>query len=114
MGGRDSLYVMLVQLISTAALASDNGKTITVQTANMGNHVGIAVTDEAPLPDGMSVDTVFHAPQACFDQTAWSAERRWGYASARQFVEWMGGTLTAQQSPEGGMRITVLLMDQSA
>ena len=114
MGGRDSLYVMLVQLISTAALASDNGKSITVQTANMGNHVGIAVTDEAPLPDGMSVDTVFHAPQACFDQTAWSAERRWGYASARQFVEWMGGTLTAQQSPEGGMRITVLLMDQSA
>ncbi|WP_375503019.1 ATP-binding protein [uncultured Jatrophihabitans sp.] len=101
---------VIANLIENALRYSPPDKPVRVSASAHGRSVEIRVVDQGPgIPEG-DRETVFAPFQRREDhRTAYSAGVGLGLAIARGFTEAMGGTLTLDDTPGGGLTTVVAL-----
>jgi PAS domain-containing protein len=104
-GDADSVSALFMLLIGSGLSAAGTRGTLKIQSAAMGAHVGIAVTDSGNLMEAER-DLLFEAGRGFVPS---EGGLRGSLYEARRVVEKSGGTLTADLQPEGGLRVTVML-----
>ncbi len=115
-GDPDRLQQVLWNLLSNAVKFSDKGSQVSVNLANGGSLAEITISDEGA---GITPEFLPHIFET-FTQADPSITRRHGglglgLAIARHLVELHGGTVQAENGPEGaGARFTVNLPLQQA
>jgi two-component system sensor histidine kinase KdpD len=98
----------LVNLLSNALRFSPPGSPPRLSASTFGGQVELRVTDHGPgVPDDRK-DGIFHPFQRMGD-TDNTAGIGLGLALTKGFVEGMGGTLTAEDTPAGGLTMVVAL-----
>jgi two-component system sensor histidine kinase KdpD len=102
---------VVVNLLQNAQHHSPAGKPVRITASQLGDHVEVRVVDHGPGIADADRDRIFQAFQRLDDRatSSYGAGVGLGLAVARGFVEAMGGTLTPEDTPGGGLTMTVSL-----
>jgi two-component system sensor histidine kinase KdpD len=102
---------VVVNLLQNAQQHSPAGKPVRVSASQLGDRVELRVVDHGPGIVEADRDRVFQAFQRLDDRatSSYGAGVGLGLAVARGFLEAMGGTLTADDTPGGGLTMTLSL-----
>lgn len=112
MGDRELLGLALRQIIFNAALGIPGHEgAINICMASMGDNTGIAIADNGAAIADSSLSQLFSYPYAGLNDDRGQKIRTdsTGLLMARGIIEAHGGTLVAENPPDGGLRITVMI-----
>jgi signal transduction histidine kinase len=104
------LLASAVKLILLNAVAGGPGA-IAVKTAEMGDNLGVSITDRGASPAPDQLDRLFAQPPLEIKDAQGRAVRveSPGLYTARGIIEAHGGSLWADIPSEGGLRVTMML-----
>lgn len=101
------LQQALMNLLTNAALHTPAGTTVKVRVWTSGEGLHLAVSDNGPGLDRQSLDRIFdkfyRGPAAPTGGTGL------GLSLVKGFVEALGGSVVAQNRPQGGAQFTITL-----
>ncbi len=102
---------VLVNLVHNAVRHSPTGTPVRLSASGLGQRVEVRVVDRGPGVRDADKDRVFAPFQRLDDRSSSTrgAGVGLGLAVSRGFVEAMGGSLTAEDTPGGGLTMTVSL-----
>ncbi|MGW2014067.1 ATP-binding protein [Streptomyces sp. NPDC001927] len=99
---------VVANVVENAVKYSPDGTPVTVSASALGDRVELRVVDRGPGVPDESKERVFEPFQRFGDAPRGSGVGL-GLAVARGFVEAMGGTITAEDTPGGGLTMTLTL-----
>ncbi|MEE1751605.1 sensor histidine kinase KdpD [Streptomyces sp. SP18CS02] len=103
----------VANIVENAVKYSPAGRTVTVAASTLGGRVELRVVDRGPgVPDD-SKERIYE-PFQRFGDAPRGAGVGLGLAVARGFVEAMGGTITAEDTPGGGLTMVLTLRAATA
>ena len=107
----DLLERVLVNLALNALRHSPGDAAVRLTAGRVGEHVELRIVDRGPGVDDSEKERVFAPFQRLDDRSSsgYGAGVGLGLAVARGFVEAMGGTLEAEDTPGGGLTMVVSL-----
>ncbi len=102
---------VLANLLANAARHAPAGSAVRLSASQIGDRVEVRVVDRGPGISDADKDKVFEPFQRLDDRSSsgHGAGVGLGLAVARGFVEAMGGTLVPEDTPGGGLTMTVSL-----
>ena len=102
---------VLANLLHNAVLHAPAGTAVRLSASSLGPHLEVRVADRGPGITDEDKEQVFAPFQRLNDRasSSYGAGVGLGLAVARGFTEAMGGTLTADDTPGGGLTMTVSL-----
>ena len=109
-GGTDQLETVLENLIDNALSFTPPGGTVHIAVTRAGRRVRLTVTDEGPGVSPDRLDKIFDRYQSFRPEAAASNDAQHfgiGLWIVRRNVEAMGGSVRAENRPEGGLQVTV-------
>ncbi|MGW0732666.1 ATP-binding protein [Streptomyces sp. NPDC002851] len=98
----------VANIVENAVKYSPDGVPVTVHASALGNRVELRVVDRGPGVPDEAKDRIF-APFQRYGDAPRGAGVGLGLAVARGFVEAMGGTLAAEDTPGGGLTMILVL-----
>ncbi|MFG2291621.1 DUF4118 domain-containing protein [Streptomyces sp. NPDC048595] len=98
----------VANLVENAVKYSPDGEAVLVAASALGERVELRIVDRGPGVPDSAKDRIFEPFQRYGDAPR-GAGVGLGLAVARGFVEAMGGTLTAEDTPGGGMSMVLTL-----
>ena len=108
-----SLGLAIRQVLTNAvadSMTTGTGRCITIRTAPMGAHIGLAITDKAAPVSASTIAQFFAEPyRGITADTGVMRTESSGLFLARRLVEGQGGALMADSTPEGELRVTLML-----
>ncbi|MFF9018187.1 ATP-binding protein [Streptomyces sp. NPDC014870] len=99
---------VVANVVENAVKYSPDGTPVTVSASALGDRVELRVVDRGPGVPDESKERIFEPFQRFGDAPQGSGVGL-GLAVARGFVEAMGGTITAEDTPGGGLTMTLSL-----
>src|SRR5690554_4375155 len=107
-GDRGLLQRAIDNVLQNAIDHTPGDKTVEVRLRQAGGSVQLDVTDDGPGVDDDILEQLFE-PFFRADQSRGGAGWGLGLAIARDIILRHGGTITAVNQPEGGLRLTIVL-----
>jgi two-component system sensor histidine kinase KdpD len=98
----------VANIVENAVKYSPDGRRVAVSASTLGDRVEVRVVDSGPGVPDEAKDRIFEPFQRHGDAPRGSGVGL-GLAVARGFVEAMGGTLGAEDTPGGGMTMVLTL-----
>ncbi|WP_406003468.1 ATP-binding protein [Streptomyces sp. NBC_00829] len=105
---RGLLERAVANIVENAVKYSPEGQAVHVSASALANRVELRVVDRGPGVPDEAKDSIFEPFQRYGDAPR-GAGVGLGLAVARGFIEAIGGTLTAEDTPGGGLTMTVTL-----
>ncbi|MFE4722121.1 sensor histidine kinase, partial [Streptomyces sp. NPDC056728] len=98
----------VANIVENAVKYSPEDETVLVAASTLGDRVEVRVVDRGPGVPDTAKDRIF-APFQRYGDAPRGAGVGLGLAVARGFVEAMSGTLTAEDTPGGGLTMVLTL-----